>query len=152
VSPEAALTFRPLTDQIEASLAQERILALLSSFFGGLAILLAGLGLFGVTSYSISRRRREIGIRMALGAAPKSVLGLVLGRVSLLVAMGVALGAVASLWTNQFAASLLFGLEPRDPLTFATATVLLSGAALLAALPPAWHASHADPAVILRSE
>jgi predicted lysophospholipase L1 biosynthesis ABC-type transport system permease subunit len=152
VNPEAALTFRPLTDQINTSLAQERVLALLSGFFGALAVLLAGLGLFGVTSYSVSRRRREIGIRMALGAAPNSVLRLVLGRVSLLVGLGVAIGAAVSLWTTQFAASLLFGLEPRDPSTFAAAGVLLIGAGLLAALPPAWHAARVDPAVVLRSE
>jgi putative ABC transport system permease protein len=78
VDRDAALTFRPLTEQINASLAQERILALLSGFFGGFAVLLAGLGLFGITAYSVSRRRREIGIRMALGADPGSVIRLVL--------------------------------------------------------------------------
>lgn len=152
VDPDAALTFRPLTEQIDASLAQERILALLSAFFGGFAVLLAGLGLFGVTAYSVSRRRREIGLRMALGAAPGSVIRLVLGRVCLMIAAGVAIGAAASMWTTQFTASLLFGLEPRDPVTLALAVVILSGAGLLAALPPAWHASHVDPSVALRAE
>ena len=152
IDPEAALTFRPLTEQINASLAQERILALLSGFFGGFAVLLAGLGLFGITAYSVSRRRREIGIRMALGAAPGSVLRLVLGRVCLMIAAGAVIGAAASMWTSQFATSLLFGLEPRDPITLALAVVILSCAGLLAALPPAWHASHVDPSVALRSE
>ncbi|PYR34827.1 MAG: hypothetical protein DMF90_15790 [Acidobacteria bacterium] len=152
VHPDAALTFQPLTEQVNASLAQERILALLSGFFGGFAVLLAGLGLFGVTSYSVSRRRREIGIRMALGAAPGSVIRLILGRVCLMVVAGVVIGAAVSTWTTQFTTSLLFGLEPRDPETFALAAVLLIGAGLLAALPPAWHASHVDPSVALRSE
>jgi putative ABC transport system permease protein len=152
VNPEAVLTFRPLADQINASLAQERVLAMLSGFFGGLAALLAGLGLFGVTLYSVSRRRREIGIRIALGAAPNAVLRLVLGRVFLLVGIGVVIGAGVSLWATQFVASLLFGLEPRDPLTVAGAVVLLIGVGVLAALPPAWHAARLDPAVVLRSE
>jgi ABC-type antimicrobial peptide transport system permease subunit len=152
IDPEAALAFRPLTEQINASLAQERILALLSGFFGGFAVLLAGLGLFGVTAYSVSRRCREIGIRMALGATPRSVIRLVLGRVCLVMAAGVVIGAAASLWTSQFTATLLFGLEPRDPITLALAAVILNGAGLLAALPPAWHASHVDPSVALRAE
>src|SRR4051812_12002930 len=152
IDPDAALTFRPLTEQINASLAQERILALLSGFFGSFAVLLAGLGLFGITAYSVSRHRREIGIRMALGAAPGSVIRLVLGRVCLMIAAGAVIGAAASMWTSQFTASLLFGLEPRDPITLAFAVVILSCAGLLAALPPAWHASHVDPSVALRSE
>lgn len=152
IDPDAALTFRPLTEQINAALTQERILALLSGFFGGFAVLLAGLGLFGITAYSVRRRRREIGIRMALGAAPGSVIRLVFGRVCLMIAAGVVIGAAASMWTTQFTASLLFGLEPRDPITLALAVVTLSGAGLLAALPPAWHASHVDPSVALRFE
>lgn len=152
IDPDAVLTFRPLTEQINAALTQERILALLSGFFGGFAILLAGLGLFGITAYSVSRRRREIGIRMALGAAPGSVIRLVFRRVCLMIAAGVVIGAAASMWTTQFTASLLFGLEPRDPITLALAVVILSGAGLLAALPPAWHASHVDPSVALRFE
>ena len=152
IDPDAALTFRPLTEQINAALTQERILALLSGFFGGFAVLLAGLGLFCITAYSVSRRRREIGIRMALGAGPGSVIRLVFGRVCLMIAAGVVIGAAASMWTAQFTASLLFGLEPRDPVTLALAVVILSGAGLLAALPPAWHASHVDPSVALRAE
>ena len=152
IDPEAALAFRPLTEQINASLVQERILALLSGFFGGFAVLLAGLGLFGVTAYSVSRRRREIGIRMALGAAPGSVIRLVLGRVCLVIAAGVVIGAAASMWTTQLTAPLLFGLEPRDPATLALAIATLSGTGLLAALPPAWDASQVDPSVALRSD
>jgi putative ABC transport system permease protein len=152
IDPEAALAFRPLTEQINASLAQERVLALLSGFFGGFAVLLAGLGLFGVTAYSVSRRRREIGIRMALGAAPASVIRLIVGRVCFVIAAGVAIGAAASMWTTQLTASLLFGVEPRDPVTLALAIATLSGTGLLAALPPAWDASRVDPSVALRSD
>jgi hypothetical protein len=98
VNKDLALTFRPLSDQVSASLAQERIVAMLSGFVGGLALLLAGLGLYGVTSYAVSRRRGEIGIRMALGAPPESVIRLVLGRVSALVGIGILVGAGLSFW------------------------------------------------------
>jgi len=125
---------------------------LLSGFFGGFAVLLAGPGLFGITAYSVSRRRREIGIRMALGADPGSVIRLVLGRVCLVIAAGVVIGAAASMWTTQLTASLLFGLQPRDPVTLALAIATLSGTGLLAALPPAWDATQVDPSVALRSD
>src|SRR6185295_17874655 len=117
VNHDLALTFRPLADQVNASLTQERLVALLSGFFGALALLLAGLGLYGVTSYAVTRRRAEIGIRMALGAAPSGIVRLVLARVTLLVAFGVAVGAPVSVWAARFVASLLYGLEPRDPVT-----------------------------------
>jgi predicted permease len=152
VNPDLALAFRPLTDQINASLAQDRVVAMLSGFFGGVAVLLAGLGLFGVTSYSVSRRRREIGIRVALGAAPGAVLRLVFARLSLLVGTGVVIGAAVSLWASQLVAPLLFGLEPRDPATLIGAVVLLAAVGVLAGWRPAWRAARIDPAVVLRSE
>src|SRR5439155_14331910 len=102
VNPDLALTFRPLADHVNAALTQERVVAMLSGFFGGLALLLAGLGLYGVTSYAVSRRRTEIGIRMALGAAPAGVVRLVLSRVSMLVGLGVVVGAGVSAWASQF--------------------------------------------------
>src|SRR4029078_11067073 len=94
--PEASLTFYTLSSQVDASLIQERLLARLSIFFGGLALLLASLGLYGVTSYSVNRRRGEIGIRMALGASAADVIRIVLGRVTTLVAIGTAIGIAAS--------------------------------------------------------
>jgi putative ABC transport system permease protein len=150
VNPGIALTFRPLADQVDAALTQERLVAMLSGFFGGLALLLAGLGLYGVTSYAVSRRRTEIGIRMALGAAPSGVVAMVLGRVAILVALGVALGAGASLWASRFVATLLYGLQPRDPATLVGAALVLGAIGALAGWIPARRAARIDPARVLR--
>jgi predicted permease len=150
VNKDLALTFRPLSDQVSAALTQERIVAMLSGFFGGLALLLAGLGLYGVTSYAVSRRRGEIGIRMALGAAPASVIRLVLGRVSALVGIGILVGAGLSLWGAQFVSALLYGLEPRDPATLVAAAVVLAAVGAVAGWLPARRASCIDPAEVLR--
>ena len=135
---------------MNASLIQERIVAMLSGFFGGLALLLAALGLYGVTSYAVSRRRAEIGIRMALGAAPGSVVRLVLMRVTLLVAIGVVVGTGISIWASTFVTTLLFGLEPRDPVTLAGAAAVLAIVGATAGWLPAYRASRIDPANVLR--
>jgi putative ABC transport system permease protein len=150
VNPDLALTFRPLADQVNASLTQERVVAILSGFFGGLALLLAGLGLYGVTSYAVTRRRAEIGIRMALGAAPAGVIRLVLSRVSILVGIGIAAGAGASVWASQFVTTLLYGLEPRDPGTLAGSAAVLAAVGALAGWLPARRAAGIDPAEVLR--
>jgi ABC-type antimicrobial peptide transport system permease subunit len=150
VNPQLALTPRPLVSQVDASLTQERLIALLAGFFGGLGVLLAGLGLYGVTSYAVTRRRIEIGIRMALGAAPGGVVRLILSRVAILVGTGVALGAIAGLWASKFVASLLYGLEPHDPLTFIAGAVTLGAIGAAAGWLPAWRASRIDPAAVLR--
>ena len=150
VNPNITLTFRPLADQVNAALIQERVIAMLSGFFGGLALLLAALGLYGVTSYSVNRRRTELGIRLALGAAPGGVVRLVLTRVALLVGAGVIAGGTASLLTAKYVATLLYGLEPRDPATFAGAAVVLCGIGALAGWLPARRASRIDPARVLR--
>jgi ABC-type antimicrobial peptide transport system permease subunit len=150
VNKDLALTFQPLSDQIGASLAQERIVAMPSGFFGGLALLLAGLGLYGVTSYAVSRRRTEIGIRMALGVAPAGVVRLVLSRVMLLVGVGVVVGAGISLWASQFVSTLLYDLEPRDPVTLVAASATLALVGALAGWLPAHRASRIDPVEVLR--
>jgi predicted permease len=150
VDPDLALTFRPLADQVSAVLVQERLVATLSAFFGGLALLLAGLGLYGVTAYAVQRRRGEMGIRMALGASPDGVVRLVLGRAALLVGAGVALGGVASWWTAPLVRTLLYGLGPRDPLTFAAAALVLAAVGALAGFVPARRAARIDPAETLR--
>jgi ABC-type antimicrobial peptide transport system permease subunit len=150
VDPDVEFTFRPLTDQLSASLTQERVIAMLAGFFGALALLLAGLGLYGVTSYAVSRRRAEIGIRMALGAAPGRVVGLVLSRVTVLVAAGVLVGAGVSVWASKFVATLLYGLEPRDPITLVGAAAILGLVGAGAGWIPAYRASRIDPAAVLR--
>jgi putative ABC transport system permease protein len=147
---DLVFTFRPMTDQVSASLTQERLLAMLAGFFGALALLLAGLGLYGVTSYAVSRRRTEIGIRMALGATPGGVVRLVLLRVTLLVAVGVVVGSGISLWASMFVATLLYGLEPRDPVTLVAAAMVLGTVGAAAGWLPAYRASRIDPAEILR--
>jgi ABC-type antimicrobial peptide transport system permease subunit len=150
VNGDIALTFRALGDQVNSSLIQDRILAMLSGFFGGLALLLAALGLYGVTSYAVSRQRTEIGIRMALGAAPGGVVRMVLVRVGVLVGLGVLVGGSVSLWAAQFVSALLYGLQPRDPVTMAGATIALAIIGVLAGFVPARRASRIDPARVLR--
>ncbi len=149
---ELVLTLRLLAEQVDASIIQERVVAMLSGFFGALALLLAALGLYGVTSYAVTRRRTELGIRMALGAAPGSVVRLVLSRVCVLVALGVVIGGVVSLWASRLVAPLLYGLEPRDRATLVGSAVVLATVGALAAWLPAWRASRIDPAVVLRNE
>jgi ABC-type antimicrobial peptide transport system permease subunit len=139
-----------MTDQVNASLTQERVIAMLAGFFGALALLLAGLGLYGVTSYAVSRRRTEIGIRMALGAQPSGVVRLVLARVALLVGTGLIVGTGVSLWASTFIASLLYGLAPRDRVTLVGAAVVLSAVGAAAGWVPAYRASRIDPAAVLR--
>jgi predicted permease len=152
VDGNLTFAFRPLADYVNASLAQERLVAILSGFFGILALLLAALGLYGLTSYAVSLRRSEIGIRLALGATPQTVVRHVMGRVSLTLALGVGIGTIASLWASTFVASLLFRVQPRDPVTIAEASGVLVTAAALAAWIPARRASHTDPSIVLRSE
>jgi predicted permease len=148
--PEAAFSIRLMTDQLGATTQQERLIAMLAGFFGGLALLLAALGLYGVTSYSVNRQRAEIGIRMALGADRGGVLRMIIGRVVWLVAAGVVVGGGLSIWAAKFIATLLFSVTPRDPLTFVVATAVLFAAALIAGWLPARRAASIDPARVLR--
>jgi len=150
VNPRLALTFLPMTDQISGLVVRERLVAMLAGFFGGLALLLAAIGLYGITSYGVSRRRTEIGIRMALGADAGAVVRLVLGRAALLVGLGVVIGAGLSLWASSFVASLLYGLTPRDPITLAGAAVTLAAVGAFAAWLPARRAARIDPIDVLR--
>ncbi len=150
VHGDLVITLRPLADQVGAMMVRERLLASLSGFFGGLALLLAGLGLYGLTAYSVSRRRAEIGIRMALGAAPGGIVTLVWRRAAALVVVGIAAGCAASLWASQFVGPLLFGLQPRDPVTLLSASVVLATIGGVAAWLPARRASRIDPARVLR--
>jgi putative ABC transport system permease protein len=152
VNSEITLQFKPIKTEVRTALSQDRLLAMLSGFFGGLALLLAGLGLYGVTAYAVSRRRIELGIRMALGATPASVIRDVLSRATALVGAGAIAGVVISLWASRFADSLVYGISPRDPATFIGAALVLVSSASAAAAFPAWRASSIDPAVTLRSQ
>jgi predicted permease len=148
--PNATLSFLSLADQVGASLTQERLVATLSAFFGALALVLAALGLYGVASYAVNRRRTEIGIRMALGANSGEVVRLVLVRLGWLVGAGLIAGAGLSLWATRFMRTLLYGLEPHDPVTFACAAVVLALVGGLAGWLPARRASRIDPTIALR--
>jgi ABC-type antimicrobial peptide transport system permease subunit len=152
VNPQLALTFRPLADQVDTSITQERVVAMLSGFFGSLALLLAGLGLYGVTSYGVSQRRTEIGIRMALGASSRHVLRLVLTRVAWLMIAGIVIGAIVSAWASKFVATLLYDLEPRDPAILIGAALVLLAVGMLAGWLPARRATTVNPLVALRYE
>ena len=127
-------------------------MAMLSGFFAALALLLAGIGLYGVTTYSVGRRRREIGIRMALGAGPAAIVRMIVARVVVIVCLGIAIGTVLSFWAAGFVENLLFGLRPRDPLTLAGAALTLAVIGIAAAWIPARRATRIAPADVLRVE
>jgi predicted permease len=153
VDGRVAFTFGWFSDLARIPMAQERLVAMLAGFFGALALLLAGLGLYGLTSYSVNRRRREIGVRMALGADPLGVVRLVLSRVTWLVAAGIVVGGALSWWVGKYvAATLLFRLEARDPGTFGTAALILVCVGAIAGWLPARRASRIDPTKVLREE
>jgi predicted permease len=150
VDREASLRFRPLAAQIASDFVRERLLAMLSGFFGALALVVAGIGLYGMTSYAVGRRRTEIGIRMALGADAAGVVRLVLGRVAMLLGLGVGIGTLISLWASRFVGSLLYGVGPRDPISLIAAAAVLTAIGALAAWLPARQAARIDPAQVLR--
>jgi hypothetical protein len=150
VNPQLAVTFRPLSDQLSDALARERVLAMLAGFFGALALLLATLGLYGVTTYAVVRRRAEMAIRAALGATPAQVSRLMLSHVAGLVIVGIAIGGAVSASVGRFIGSLLYGVPPNDLSTLAGSGIVLAGAAIAAGWLPAWRASRIDPAVLLR--
>jgi ABC-type antimicrobial peptide transport system permease subunit len=132
--------------------AQERLFALAYSLFGGLALLLACIGLFGLMSYNVSRRTSEIGIRIALGAQRRGVIGMVLRESMLMVAAGVIIGVIAAIAAGRLVTAILFGLEPNDAWTMMAAIGLMAAVCLIAGYLPARRASRVDPMVALRYE
>jgi predicted permease len=138
--------------RVEESAIAERLIAMLAAAFGGLATLVAAIGLYGVIAYTVARRTSEIGVRIALGASRNNVLWLVLKEASLLALAGIAIGVPAALGLSRLVQSQLFGLTATDPLTFIAAAVLLAAIALLAGYLPGRRAARIDPLVSLRYE
>lgn len=152
IDPDVSFSFDLLENHVQASIRQERLVASLSGFFGALALVIAALGLYGVTSYTVNRRVTEIGIRRALGAQRAHVLSLVLGQTLTLTGLGIALGLAVAAAVTRSLRGLLFGLTPLDPGTFIGVATLFAIVATLAALLPAHRATMVDPLVALRNE
>ena len=143
---------KSMDERIGASLSERRFDMLLLGLFAFVALVLAGVGIYGIMAYSVTQRTHEIGIRMALGAQPRDVLKLILGRGMILALVGVCLGLVSALALTRLMASLLFNVSATDPLTFAGVSMMLTTVALLACLLPARRAMRVDPMVALRYE
>ena len=141
-----------MEQQLNNHISQERLIAMLSSFFGSLALLLAAIGLYGLMAHSATRRTREIGIRMALGARRTSVLWLILRDAVVLVLLGAVIGLPVAFGVTRFVSSFLYGLTARDPITMVAATVVLASVTVVASFVPARRASKVDPMVALRYE
>lgn len=142
----------PYSKVVSADFQQEQMIATLTTLFGVLGLVLAAVGLYGVLAYMVERRTGEIGVRMALGADYRRVIGLVLGGAFWQVAIGLALGIPAAIGAGKLMTNQLFGLQPSDPVMLMLATLLLSLAGLLASLIPAWRAAQVEPMVALRME
>jgi ABC-type antimicrobial peptide transport system permease subunit len=150
--PEIGMDLRNFDTTVQNGLLRERLMATVSGFFGGLAVLIAAVGLYGVMSYLVIRRTNEIGVRMALGARPLDIVKVVLGRAGLLVSAGIAVGSVAAVGAAQAARSLLFGVEPYDIGTLCLAMLALIAVALAASCLPARRAMGMEPVAALRQD
>jgi len=143
---------RTMESAAAESVAPQRLTMTVSMLFAALALVLAMVGLYGVISYSVAQRTHEFGVRVALGAARRDILKLVLGQGSRVILVGVGMGILGALALTRFVSSLLFGVKPTDPLTFLGVTLLLIAVALLASYIPARRATKVDPLVALRYE
>jgi len=153
IDPEVALVEpRTLRERVDDSIFVERMIATLSGFFGALALLLAAIGIYGVMAYAVTRRTAEIGLRIALGAAPAGIEWMVLREGLLLIALGVAIGLPVSLAAGRIGASLLYGIKPNDPLSFGLTIAMLLAIGVLAAFLPARRAAAVEPNQALRHE
>jgi ABC-type antimicrobial peptide transport system permease subunit len=151
LEPDLAL-FEVITlqEQLDRSTSPQMVAVTLVGVLGGLALLLAAIGLYGVMSYTVSQNTRELGLRMALGAGASNLLRLVLSRGLALTAGGVFLGAVLALGLTRLLGNLLYKVSPRDPLSFGSAIMVMTIASLAACFLPAWRATRTDPARVLR--
>jgi ABC-type antimicrobial peptide transport system permease subunit len=150
--PAAILQYQTMNTVLRESLLRERLMATLSGFFGLLAVLLATIGLYGVMSYMVERRRNEIGIRIALGADRSAVVAMVMREAATLLGVGIVVGGVAAIVAARWASTLLFGLHPGDPATLAAACASLALVAAVASFVPARRAARLEPTVALREE
>jgi len=150
VAPRASLDFKTLDTQVTESLRLPRTLATLAGFFGALALLLATIGLYGIMSYTVARRRNEIGVRIALGATQSRVINMVMSEVGRIVALGVAIGALLTLGVTRLVSAFLYGVKPSDPVTILLSAAALAIVAFAAAMLPAWRAARLDPVTALR--
>ena len=141
-----------VVETIDRSILRERLFAILSAFFGGLALLLAGVGLYGLMAYNVTQRTQEIGVRMALGAAQSDVLSMILRETLGMTSIGLALGLAGALSASQLVANMLYGISAQDPLTLAAVSVVLAAVAGVAGCIPARRAMRVDPMVALRYE
>jgi ABC-type antimicrobial peptide transport system permease subunit len=146
------LRIQTIEERAASVLAQERMMGIVSAFFGGLALLLAAIGIYGVTSYSVTRRTAEIGVRMALGARPADVLRLVLNEVGLFLLAGIAAGVPATLAASRLVSGMVYGISEKDPVSIALTIATLTAVSICAAYLPARRAVNADPLSALRCE
>jgi putative ABC transport system permease protein len=143
---------RSMENVVSMSVAQPRLITQITGIFAGFALLLAAIGIYGVMAYTVTARKQEMGIRVALGARPADILRLVVGQGMRMTLIGVSLGVFISLGLTRLLASLLFGVQATDPLVFGAATLVLAGAAFVACYIPARRATRVDPIVVLRYE
>jgi ABC-type antimicrobial peptide transport system permease subunit len=148
----AAFEMRTLESRLDQTLLTERLIAMLSAGFGGLATVLAAIGLYGVMAFVVVRRTKEIGVRMALGAGRRSVVWMVMKEVLLLLGIGLAIGVPAAMALGRFVSAQLYGVQANDPWVAAIAVLLLTAIATFAGLVPARRASRIDPILALRYE
>ena len=147
-----ATDVRTLDDNLSRSILRERMLGTLSGLFGALSLVLVSVGVYGVMAFQVARRQKEIGIRMALGARPVQVTGMVLTETAVPVAAGVGMGVVGAFGLTRLAEKMLYGVTPTDPVAFAGASLLLILLALLAAYVPSRRAARLSPIETLRCE
>jgi putative ABC transport system permease protein len=153
VDPEAPISqIETMRQVLGKNIAEKRLYLILVGVFAVLALLLAAAGIAGTVSYAVSRRKHEVGIRMALGAGRSDVLSMILGQFAALVAVGIALGVAGSLLLTRFIERQLYGVSPTDPVTFIIASLILAAAAMIACYVPARRATKLDPMVVLRYE